>query len=244
MLSFPQYPLPLDQTAGQMKLTRTPGINECLARGCVVNESQLGDRWIEYKAALGLARATATPLADLLRGTSVYTEVEEPRTRPKTAEYVQLMENLRHKEAEKEYQKLVGRSTDDESVSIAQINKEINSHLTTIVNVLVSIFAIAWAFWYWCASWPLPARTLVSMFAGIFAGVAEIVVFAGYQRRLAQAQKQTVEERKVLKQVVFPGAGNAAKEAATHAVGEEPGVIKNREAGLTSVGVRLREKST
>lgn len=69
-------------------------------------------------------------------------------SKPKSKEFIQLMERLRREQKEKEYKKLVSPkqqfetlydNSNEEIITPSQMNKELKSNLTTIVNILISV---------------------------------------------------------------------------------------------------------
>lgn len=196
-----------------MKLRRTSTLNGFLQGseppgGLDLDAASIGDDWIDHNCALRLARAHALPLSDLLRGTEAYVG-PGPAAKPKTQEYVLLMQKLRNAEEERKYKSLLGDSKSSfHTLNLKSVSDEINDQLTTIFNVLVSVGAVGWAFWYWCSNWSLGGRTLTSLFAAGLAGVAEVVVYSGYLRRVEGAKRRSIkqaESQRVIKEWVFEG---------------------------------------
>lgn len=71
---------------------------------------------------------------------------------------------------------------------------EVNRQLALILNVLVSIIACGIAIWVAARHWSLERRLFLSMGGGILVGVAEVVIYMGYIRRLDEAR--TIERKK------------------------------------------------
>lgn len=134
-------------------------------------------------------------------------------TKPKTKEYLELMEKLRLQEKEKEYKQLVQPQAQFdtlyeptvEHITPAQMNKELKNYITTIVNILISVASVVYAIWYWTdTSWNLPDsyRVLLCLFFGLLILVAEVVVYLGYLNKIEDARKaerQKKEIKKVIK---------------------------------------------
>lgn len=79
---------------------------------------------------------------------------------------------------------------------------DVNRQMALIFNVLLSIVACAGALWMVARWWSTPARLALSFSGGILVGVAEIVVYSGYIRRLAEAkgeEKKVKEVKEILK---------------------------------------------
>jgi hypothetical protein len=85
---------------------------------------------------------------------------------------------------------------------------EINRQMALILNVLVSIVACAGALWVMARWWSTPARLALSMSGSLLVGVAEVVVYGGYIRRVSEAkekEKGVKEVKEVLKSWVVGG---------------------------------------
>lgn len=154
-------------------------------------------------------------LIELVRTTKMHIpNKNETQQKPKSKEYIQLMERLRREQKEKEFKDLVSPkqqyetlydTRDDETISPAQMNKELKSNLTTIVNILISVGSVVYAIWYWTdSSWGLPNsyRVLLCLFFGVLVLVAEVVVYMGYINKIEAArtkEKNKKEIKKVIK---------------------------------------------
>ena len=78
---------------------------------------------------------------------------------------------------------------------------DINRQVALIFNILISIVACSAAIWMAAHSWSIPSRLGLSMGGGGTVGIAEVVVYAGYLRRIKEAK--TKEGKKVeIKQIV------------------------------------------
>ncbi|EGW32529.1 uncharacterized protein SPAPADRAFT_61593 [Spathaspora passalidarum NRRL Y-27907] len=134
--------------------------------------------------------------------------------KPKTKEYLALMERLRLEEKEREYKRLITPSPeyetlydntlmgDEEQMSVAQMHKELKHQLTTIVNILISVGSVAYAIWYWTeSSWGLPVsyRLLLSIFFGLLVLIAEVVVYMGYLNKIEDARVRERKKKEVKK---------------------------------------------
>lgn len=77
---------------------------------------------------------------------------------------------------------------------------DVNRQLTLIINVLVSIIACGIGIWLVAWHWAAPARLALSMGGGGVVGVAEVVIYAGYLRRLqtAKDKERSKKERKTI----------------------------------------------
>ena len=72
---------------------------------------------------------------------------------------------------------------------------DVNRQLALIFNVLLSIICCGAAIWIAAQHWDVPARLAVSMIGAVTVGVAEVVIYMGYLRRLTEAK--TKEKKKV-----------------------------------------------
>ena len=87
---------------------------------------------------------------------------------------------------------------DDDEVSYADINRQ----MTLIINILISIVACSVAIWLAARHWSTPTRLGLSMGGSGMIGVAEVVVYAGYLRRIKEARdkgKKNVEVKEIIK---------------------------------------------
>ena len=93
---------------------------------------------------------------------------------------------------------------EDDEVSYADINRQ----MTLIINILVSIVACSVAIWLAARHWSTPTRLGLSMGGSGMIGVAEVVVYAGYLRRVKEARekgKKDVEVKEIIKTFVIGG---------------------------------------
>lgn len=87
---------------------------------------------------------------------------------------------------------------DDDEVSYADINRQ----MTLIINILISIVACSVAIWLAARHWSTPARLGLSMGGSGMIGIAEVVVYAGYLRRIKEARekgRKDVEVKEIIK---------------------------------------------
>ena len=89
-------------------------------------------------------------------------------------------------------------TTEDDEITYSDVNRQV----TVIFNVVISILASAAAIWV-AARWQsTPVRLALSMTGSIIVGIAEVVVYSGYIRRLGEAKgdaKKVVETKEVVK---------------------------------------------
>ena len=94
---------------------------------------------------------------------------------------------------------------DDDEISYADVNRQ----MALISNVLVSIVACSVAIWLASSHWSTPKRLGLSMSGSGIVAVAEVVVYAGYLRRLKEAKEKAnkeVETKEVVQSWVIGGA--------------------------------------
>ena len=85
---------------------------------------------------------------------------------------------------------------------------DINRQMALIINILISIVACSVAIWLAARHWSTPSRLGLSMGGSGMIGVAEIVVYAGYLRRLKTARekgKKEVEIKEIVKTWIVGG---------------------------------------
>ncbi|KAA6411702.1 MAG: hypothetical protein FRX48_04983 [Lasallia pustulata] len=168
-------------------------------------------------------------LDDLLRGSKVYIEPSKPKAEP-SSEYTALMARLRREEEARAYERLINPPQPVESFSRrfptaparlfpastqADVDQDdeityadVNRQMALIVNILVSIVACSVAIWLAASHWSTPKRLGLSMGGSGMIGVAEVVVYTGYLRRLKEARdkgKKEVEVKEVIKTWVIGG---------------------------------------
>ncbi len=115
----------------------------------------------------------------------------------KTAEFKALMERLRFDEENRAYTRMLQSSLrsgvqhetsplpeDDEDVTYADVDRQV----ALIVNVLVSIVACSCAIWMASGHWDTPKRLALSLAGSGLVAIAEVVVYAGYLRRIKAAK--------------------------------------------------------
>ena len=86
---------------------------------------------------------------------------------------------------------------EDDEISYADINRQ----MALIINILISIVACSVALWLAARHWSTPSRLGLSMGGSGMIGVAEVVVYAGYLRRLKDARdkgKKEVESKEIV----------------------------------------------
>ena len=93
---------------------------------------------------------------------------------------------------------------EDDEVSYADVNRQ----MALIINIIVSIVACSAAIWMAARHWSTPSRLGLSMGGSSMIGIAEVVVYAGYLRRVREAKekgKTAVETKEIIKSWVIGG---------------------------------------
>ena len=155
-----------------------------------------------------------------------------------TSEYKALMARLRREEEARNYERMISpalpmrsfaqrfpnstytnlfesnqRSVteEDDEITYADVNRQ----MALIINILVSIVACSVAIWMASSHWSTPRRLGLSMGGSSMVGVAEVVVYAGYLRRIKEAKekgKKHIEIKEVIKTWVIGGEDEKPKE--------------------------------
>ena len=103
------------------------------------------------------------------------------------------------------------KDEEDEEITYADVNRQ----MALIINILVSIVACSVAIWMASSHWTTPKRLGLSMGGSGMIGVAEVVVYTGYLRRLKEAKekgKKEVEIKEIVKTWVIGGNESTAEE--------------------------------
>ena len=121
---------------------------------------------------------------------------------------------------------------DEDEVTFADINRQ----MTLIINVLVSIIACSVAIWMAASHWSTPKRLGLSMGGSGVVGIAEVVVYAGYLRRVKEAkdkERKKPETKEIIGTWVIESDERGKAEKVSKLV-EEP----------TKNAAQLRKRST
>lgn len=154
---------------------------------------------------------------------------------PQTSEYKALMARLRREEETRSYERMTnppppmetfaqrfpsasvahaftanfpGPTSEDDDVTYADIDRQI----AVIFNVIVSIIACAFGLWMAAKWWSTPARLALSMSGSLIVGIAEVVVYMGYIRRVGEAKGQAKKLREVKEVTATWVVGGNAKD--------------------------------
>lgn len=135
--------------------------------------------------------------------------LKTPSSSPlQTQEFQQLMARLRREEEARKYNAMLTSSTggtssnpfalptqssthnafapadDEEEMTFSDINRQI----ALIINVLISIIACGVSIWLVASHISAPKRLALAMGGALLVAVAEVVIYAGYLRRLKEAK--------------------------------------------------------
>lgn len=151
-------------------------------------------------------------LDSLLRGTKVYRPPPPPKPEP-SPEYLALMARLRAEQEAKEYRNLVakdnGTGTQGDNVAATDLEDEDPITPSVVLNVLLSVIMCGLAMFQMTRWWNNDAwRVLTSMLVAVVVGVAEVVVYASYVRKVKRGkerEKQKLERKVVVGEYNGPG---------------------------------------
>jgi TMEM199 family protein len=87
-----------------------------------------------------------------------------------------------------------GAADQEDDITYSDVNRQI----ALIFNVLVSIIACGIAIWVAARHWQTPQRLAVSMTGSLIVGVAEVVIYTGYLRRLGEAKEKEKTKKEVI----------------------------------------------
>lgn len=191
-------------------LTTTPQILSALASLPTSSLSALASHIpqdtsspIEHTTLIRLAQLSQTSLNALLRGTEPYTSPPKPRPQP-TASYLALKARLLAQEEQREYAAMVNKS---QGIDHEVEHAEDNIPVSLPFNILVSVLCCGGAVFYMTRYWNNAGlRVLLALGVGVVVGVAEVVVYSGYLRKVKEARRE--ERAKVeRREVVLVGGG-------------------------------------
>jgi hypothetical protein len=182
-----------------------------------------------------------------------------------TPKYKALMARLRREEESRAYERMINPPSPQEIFPIASAAyafsstaayepfnsctedgityTDVNRQITLIFNVLISIAACAAAIWMAARWWDTPARLALSMSGSLLVGVAEVVVYSGYIRRLGEAKKRegaVKEVKEIVKTWVIGGEENEREKESIELVAligrEDQSTLRERKRRKESLG--------
>lgn len=152
---------------------------------------------IDHDTLIHLAQLSRTSLNNLLRGTKPYFAPPKPKPQP-SPEYVALMARLRAQQEQREYNQIFHKQQQEEDEDVGEDNIPISLPF----NILVSILCCGAAVFYMTRYWNNAGlRVLLSLAVAILVGVAEVVVYAGYLRKVKES-KLKERKRKDVREIV------------------------------------------
>ncbi|KAG9248239.1 endoplasmic reticulum-based factor for assembly of V-ATPase-domain-containing protein [Calycina marina] len=194
--------------------------------GSPISHGEIVDLW---KAMRGMSCTMA--LDELMRGSRTY--VPAPKQKPEpTSEYKALMSRLRHEEGERSYQRMTNPTHPSESYAQrfpmssaahafssaqqplkAEVDDEVtytdvNRQIALIFNILISIVACAAAIWMAAQWWSTPQRLALSFGGSLLVGLAEVVLYLGYVRKVGESkgkEKGIIEVKEIMRTWVVGG---------------------------------------
>ncbi|OCK81217.1 hypothetical protein K432DRAFT_381519 [Lepidopterella palustris CBS 459.81] len=90
------------------------------------------------------------------------------------------------------------KDSSEDEITYADVNRQ----LILIINVIVSIIACSVFMWVAARRWSTPRRLALSMVTSILVAMAEVVIYAGYIRRVKEA-KIAEKKRPEVKEVAW-----------------------------------------
>jgi hypothetical protein len=194
-----------------------------------------------------------TTLDALLRGSSIYIRPPLPKKEP-TPEFVRLMTRLRAEEEARAYNRMINPNplTRPETFSQRFHNQpqfslgtdvpaseedelsyeEVHRQIILIINVIVSVIACAVFVWVAARHWSVPKRLGLSMGSSGAVAIAEVVVYSGYVRKVAEARRKEKKKPEIKEIVQSWVLDSKSSDKA-----EEAGVFLNK----AEDGVRYRK---
>jgi TMEM199 family protein len=193
-----------------------------------------------------LLRSTSPPqkytLNTLLRNAHPYAS-PPPTTPPKSPEYIALMTRLRAEQEQREYRSMLASSSQHtllQMSGVAEGEEKDDVTPSLVINILISIIMCGAAMFYMTRWWSNDGvRVLVSLGTAIVVGIAEVVVYAGYLRKVKESRtkEQRVRERKIV--VGSESVGGKSPETGVDEVEREEIWGKGVNGGMRR---RVREK--
>ena len=127
---------------------------------------------------------------------------EEVRMYERMINPPQRLETFGQRFQNSDYGKIFAPSQTDVGEDDETTYADINRQMALIINVLVSIVACSAAIWFAAKHWSTPSRLGLSMGGSGIVGLAEVVIYAGYLRRVKEARekgKNHIEIKEIVK---------------------------------------------
>jgi hypothetical protein len=119
-------------------------------------------------------------------------------------------------------------SSPDDDITYADVNRQ----MTLIFNVMISVVACAAALWIVARWWSTPARLALSMGGSTLVGLAEVVIYFGYLRKVKEAgakEKGKKEIKEVARTWVIGGGEQDIRKNLTDGQSESVAIRKNED---------------
>lgn len=172
------------------------------------------DDQIQSPSAASEDVETPRTLAALLHNSTLYSPPPPPKP-TQTPEYHALMARLRAEQERQTYERMLNplptretfssrfpnarnRMPEHFSIGVDEVDdvsyEEVHRQIILIINVLISVVCVAVFVWVAARHWSVGKRLGLSMGSSLAVAVAEVVVYSGYVRKVAEAKR--VEKKK------------------------------------------------
>lgn len=150
-------------------------------------------------------------LKTLLQGTRVYFQPKPDKV--VNEQYQERMRLLRERLDEESYQRMVSGGTNFALAETRNDLRELRNQLSTIVNVIISIFTAAMASWYWTTSWTTGSRVLSALGSAIGLGAIEAFLYFRYRAKIEQGKhfEAQTKSRSRVKNMLISGMEETKK---------------------------------
>jgi hypothetical protein len=106
--------------------------------------------------------------------------------------YTRMLQSSLRSGAQHETSRLPEDDNDDD-VTYADVDRQV----ALIVNILVSIVACSCAIWMASGHWDTPRRLALSLAGSGLVAIAEVVIYAGYLRRIKAAKHNAKKQTEI-----------------------------------------------
>lgn len=104
------------------------------------------------------------------------------------------MTALRHRMDEQDYQSLVSVDPHSSLADTRTELRELRNQLSTIVNILISIFTAAMAAWFWTPHWRVGHRVLCALGSAIGLGAIEAFLYFRFLVKIEQGKEYDAKQ--------------------------------------------------
>ncbi|KAF3032177.1 hypothetical protein E8E12_003459 [Didymella heteroderae] len=190
-----------------------------------------------------------TTLNALLHNTTLYAPPPPPKP-TQTPEYHALMARLRADQERQSYERMLNPPPARETFSARFPNarartaqpfsigagadqvddvsyEEVHRQIILIINVLISVVCVAVFVWVAARHWTVGKRLGLSMASSLAVAVAEVVVYSGYVRKVAEAkrvEKKKPEIKEIVASWLLDKSGDGDGDGAATAKDKDDGV--------------------